>query len=120
MTINFYKIEETQLLSYHFYSAQVNNNDLLELNGYKLRNLLSVVFNFKIKDLLLENLFNQNGNFLTIETKDNLFRHLSLYEINDLKSSLSNYLDFQIASDWYNKLSQVLNIESINTIVIIV
>lgn len=118
MTINFYKIEDAQLLSYHYYSAQVNNNDLLELNGYKLRNLLSVVFNFKTRDLFLENLFNQNGTFLTSETKDNLFRHFSLYEINDLKSSLSNYLDFQIASNWYNRLSQLLNIESINTIVI--
>ena len=118
MTINFYKIAEAQLLSYHYYSAQVNNNDLLELNGYKLRNLLSLVFNTKIRDLFFENLFNQNGTFLTSETKDNLFRHLSLYEINDLKNNLSNYLDFQIASDWYSRLSEVLNTESINTIVI--
>jgi hypothetical protein len=118
MTINFYKIDENQLLSYHYYSAQVSNNDLLELNGYKLRNILSVVFNTKTRDLILENLFNRNGTFLSIETKENLFRHLSLFEINDLKIHLSNYLDFQIESDWYSKLSQVLNTESINTIVI--
>ena len=118
MNINFYKIEEAQLLSYHYFSAQVNNNNLLELNGYKLRNILSVVFNTKTRDLFLENLFNQNGTFLSSETKDNLFRHLSLYEINDLKNYLSTYLDFQIESDWYSRLSQVLNTESINTIVI--
>jgi hypothetical protein len=118
MTIDFYKIDEGQLLSYRNYSAQVSNNDLLELNGYKLRNILSVVFNTKTRDLLLENLFNQNGTFLSSETKDNLFRHLSLFEINDLKKHLSSYLDFQIESDWYSILSEVLNTESINTIVI--
>ena len=50
MTINFYKIEDAQLLSYHYYSAQVSNIDLLELNGYKIRNILSVVFNTKTRD----------------------------------------------------------------------
>ena len=56
MTIDFYKIEEAQLLSYHYYSARVSNNDLLELNGFKLRNILSVVFNIKTRNLFLENL----------------------------------------------------------------
>ncbi len=118
MNINFYKIEETQLLSYYYFSAQVSNYDLLELNGFKIRNILSIVFNTKIKDLFLENLFNKNGTFLSSETKNNLFRHLPLYEINDLKKHLSTYLDFQIESDWCSRLSQVLNAESINTIVI--
>lgn len=118
MNINFYKIEEAQLLSYHYYSSRVSNNDLLELNGFKLRNILSVVFNVKTRDLFLENLFNQNGTFLSSVTKNNLFRQLSSYEINDLKNYLSAYLDFQIESDWYRRLYQVLNTESINTIVV--
>jgi hypothetical protein len=118
MTINFYQIEEAQLLSYHYYSAQVSSNDLLDLNSYKLRNIISIVFNSRIKDLFLDDLFNQNGTLLPSETKDNLFKHFSSHELNDLKNYLSTYLDFQIESNWYNTLSQVLKIESLNTIII--
>lgn len=118
MKIDFYKIEEAQLLSYQYYSAQVSNNDLLELNGYKLRNIISLVFNARLKDLLLENLFNQDGTLLSSETKDNLFNHFSSDEINDLKNYLSTYLDFQIESKWYKTLFRVLKTESLNTIVI--
>ena len=50
MNINFYKLEELLLLSYHYYVAQVSNNDLLELNGYKIRNILSIVFDKKTRD----------------------------------------------------------------------
>ncbi|WP_430399095.1 hypothetical protein [Flavobacterium sp.] len=118
MNINFYNIEEAQLLSYHFFVAQVNNNNLKELNGYKIRNILSLVFNSKIKDFILEDLFNENGSFLSSDTKQELFRYLSLDERNDLKIYLSNYLDYQIDSKWYNSLTEFLNKKSINTIVI--
>jgi hypothetical protein len=118
MNINFYKIEDFQLLSYHYYATQVSNNDLFELNGFKIRNILSIAFNIEIRDLILENLFNTNGTFLTSETKDNLFRYLSIDERYDLKNHLSNYLDYQIESNWYKTLIKVLITESINTIVI--
>jgi hypothetical protein len=118
MNINFYKIDEAELLSYHYYSAQVSNNDLLELNGYKIRNILSLVFNNIIKDQILDNLFNVNGTLLSVETKDNLFRYLSVDERNDIKNYLSTYLDYQINSGWYNTLVKFLDTELINTIVI--
>jgi hypothetical protein len=118
MNINFYKIEELQLLSYYYYVAQVSNNDLLELNGYKIRNILSVVFDKKTRNLVLEDLFNENGTFLSSETKDNLFRNLSSDERMDLKNYLSNYLDYQIESHWLQTITQLMNTESINTFLI--
>ncbi len=118
MNIYFYKIEELQLLSYHYYVAQVTNNDLLELNGYKIRNILSIVFDKKTRDLVLEDLFNENGAFLTSETKDNLFRYLSLDERIDLKNYLSTYLDYQIESEWRQTITHLLTTESINTVLI--
>jgi hypothetical protein len=118
MNINFYNLEEPQLLSYHYYVAQVSNNDLLELNGYKIRNILSIVFDKKMRDLVIEDLFNENGTFLSSETKDNLFRYLSSDERNDLKNYLSTYLDYQIESEWYQTITQVLNSECINAILI--
>jgi hypothetical protein len=118
MGVNFYTIDEEKLLSYHYYSAQVNNSYLLELNGYKLRNLFSVVFNSSIKDYFIENLFHQNSSYLSSETKEYLYRNLSPDEVKDLKYSLSNYLDFQIESNWFSILSQLLYNESINAILI--
>lgn len=117
MNINFYKIEDAQLYSYHYYSNQVSNNDLKELNGYKLRNILSVVFNNKTRDIFLENLFDRNGIFLSSQTRNNLFRYISIDERNDLKYYLSTYLDYQVNSGWYNNIIQLLNSESIDTIV---
>ena len=61
MKIKFFEIEEEKLISYHYFLTQVSNNDLLELNGFKVRNILSLVFNSKIKDIILENIFNING-----------------------------------------------------------
>jgi hypothetical protein len=118
MNIKFHTIEEVLLLSYNHYAAQVSNNDLLELNGYKIRNILSIVFNSDIKNLILDDLFSENGVFLTIETKEKLFRYLSLEETNELKQHLSNYLNYQIDSDWYNTLTRVLDFKSINTVLI--
>lgn len=118
MNINFYKLEELQLLSYHYYVAQVSNNDLLELNGYKIRNILSIVFDKKTRDLVLEDLFNEKGTFLSTETKVNLFRYLSSDERIDLKNYLFTYLDYQIESEWHQNITQLLNTESINTILI--
>lgn len=118
MNINFYKLEELLLLSYHYYVAQVSNNDLLELNGYKIRNILSIVFDKKTRDLVLEDLFNENGTFLSTETKVNLFKYLSSDERIDLKNYLFTYLDYQIESEWHQTITQLLNTESINTILI--
>jgi hypothetical protein len=118
MGINFYKIEDVYLQSYYYYSAQISNNDLLELNSYKIRNILSLVFNKKTKDLILENLFNIEGTFLSSETKENLFRYLSLEERNDLILFLSTYLDYQKNSEWHNTIIQEFNNTSINTIII--
>ena len=118
MNINFYKLEELLLLSYHYYVAQVSNNDLLELNGYKIRNILSIVFDKKTRDLVLEDLFNKSGTFLSSETKDNLFRYLSSDEIIDLKNYLSTYLDYQIESEWLQIVTQFLTTESINIVLI--
>lgn len=118
MNINFYKLEELLLLSYHYYVAQVSNNDLLELNGYKIRNILSLVFDKKTRDLVLEDLFNENGTFLSSETKGNLFRYLSSDERIDLKNYLSTYLDYQIESEWLQTITKLLTAESINTCLI--
>lgn len=118
MNINFHTIEDSKLISYNNYLVQVSNNDLIELNGFKIRNILSIVFNTKIKLLILENLFNDYGTFLSTETKDSLFRFLSSDERNELKDHLSNYLDFQIRSEWYNKIVKSLYETSIKTILI--
>lgn len=118
MHINFYDIEDSNLISYHYYSYKVSNNDLLELNSYKIRNVLSLVFNLKIRDIILDSIFNVNGTLISVETKDNLFKHLSAQERSELKIYLSTYLDYQIKSEWYNVLCKILNSESINTIVI--
>ena len=72
MNINFYKIEEALLISYHYFTTQVSNNDLKELNSFKIRNILSIVFDEKTKNLVLYDLFNKNGAFLTSETRCSL------------------------------------------------
>jgi hypothetical protein len=118
MKIKFFEIDEVKLISYHYFLTQVSNNDLLELNGFKVRNILSLAFNSKIKDIILENLFNINGDLLTSETKDSLFKYVSLEERNDLKNYLSTYLDYQIQSNWFKTINTTLNSNSINTIVI--
>lgn len=118
MNVDFYNIRELQLLSYHHYVDLVSNNDLLELNDFKIRNILSIVFNEKMRDLVLEDLFNMNGTFLSNETKDKLFRYVSTDERIDLKNHLSTYLDYQIESDWLQNITQILTSESINTILI--
>ena len=118
MKIKFFEIEETKLISYHYFLNQVSNNDLLELNGFKIRNILSLAFNSKIKDIILENIFNINGDILTSETKDNLFKNVSLEERNDLKNYLTTYLDYQIHSNWFKTINTILADFSINIIVI--
>ena len=118
MKIDFYEIEESNLISYNYFASQVNNYDLRELNGFKVRNILSIAFNTKIRDFILEDLFNQNSIFLSIETKDNLDRYLSSDEIDDLRNLISNYLDYQIESSWYENVCQVLTESSLNTIVV--
>jgi hypothetical protein len=118
MKIKFFEIEENKLVSYNYFLNQVSNNDLLELNGFKIRNILSLVFNSKIKDLILENIFNINGDILSNETKDNLFNFVSLEERNDLKNYLTTYLDYQIQSDWFKSINTILIDSSINIIVI--
>jgi hypothetical protein len=118
MNISFYKIDEDKLISYYYFSSQVSNYDLLELNSFKIRNILSLSFNKLIRDIILDNLFDESGTFLSNETKDNLFRYLSSEERNDLKVNLSNYLDYQIESEWYDTINKLINNSSINTILI--
>lgn len=118
MKIDFHEIEESKIISYYYFVTQVSNHDLRELNGFKVRNILSVAFNPKIRDLILENLFYQNGDFLTVDTKDNLYRYLSSDENDDLKNLLSDYLDYQIESSWYERVCEVLAESSLNTIVV--
>ena len=118
MKIDFHEIQDSKLISYNYFASQVNNYDLRELNGFKVRNILSIAFNPKIRDYILDDLFNQNGIFLSIETKDNLERYFSSYEIDDLRSLLSNYLDYQIESSWYENVCNVLTESSLNTIVV--
>jgi hypothetical protein len=118
MKIDFHEIEESKLISYLYFVNQVSSYDLREMNGFKVRNILSIAFNAKIQNLILEDLFNQNGDFLSIETKDNLFRYLSPDEKDDLKNLISNYLDYQIESSWYEHVCQALNESSLNTIVV--
>lgn len=118
MKIDFHEIKESKLISYLYFVTQVSNHDLRELNGFKVRNILSIAFNAKIGNLILDDLFNQNGYFLTAETKDNLFRYLSSNEIDDLKNLISNYLDYQIESSWYQQACRILNTSSIDSIVV--
>lgn len=118
MDINFFKIEDAQLIAYNYYEAQVSNNDLLELNSYKIRNILSLVFNPKTRDLILEEIFHEGGAFLTSETQHGLHKYLSSDERDELKNHLYEYLNYQIDSQWQNTITQVLKIESINIIVI--
>lgn len=118
MKIDFHEIEESKLISYFYFVTQVSNHDLRELNGFKVRNILSIAFNAKIRNLILEDLFNQNGDFLTVETKDNLFRYFSSNEIDDLKNLISNYLDYQIEYSWYEQVCKILNECTIDTIVV--
>ena len=118
MKIDFHEIEESKLISYFYFVTQVSNHDLKELNGFKVRNILSIAFNPKIRDLILENLFDLNGDFLTVDTKDNLYRYLSSDEKDDLKNLLSVYIDYQIESSWYERVCEVLTESSLNTIVL--
>lgn len=118
MKIDFHEIEQSKLISYFYFVTQVSNYDLREMNGFKVRNILSVAFNPKIRDHILEDLFNQNGNFLSNDTKDYLFRYLSANEIEDLKNLITNYLDYQIESSWYEHICKVLTESSLNIIVI--
>ena len=118
MKIDFHEIDESRLISYLYFVTQVSNYDLRELNGFKVRNILSIAFNRKIRDFILEDLFSQKGNFLSIETKDIFDRYLSSDEIDDLRNLLSNYLDYQIESSWYENVCQVLTESSLNTIVV--
>lgn len=118
MNIDFHAIEESNLISYKYYVTQVSNHDLRELNGFKVRNILSLAFNFRIRELILDALFNKNNNLLTVETKDNFKKYLSSDEINELKELISNYLFYQIESSWYQKVCHILNETNIETIVV--
>lgn len=118
MKIKFHSIEVALLISYYYFTNQVSNRDLLELNSFKIRNVLSIAFNSEIKNLILEDLFSKGGNLLTSETKDNLYRYLSLEERDELKQLLSDYLEYQINSDWFESLTQELHSEAINTVLI--
>lgn len=118
MNISFYKIEEALLLSYHYFTTQVSNNDLKELNSFKIRNIFSIVFNKETKNLILNDLFNEKGIFLSSETKHDLFRFLSLEERNELKEYLNTYLKYQIESNWYKTLKKELHSKSINRVLI--
>jgi hypothetical protein len=118
MSIHFHEIEDCKLISYYYYLDQVSNNGLRELNGFKIRNILSVTFNTKIRNLVLRDLFNENGRFLTDETKDNLFRFLSTDELDDLKNLLYSYLDYQIESSWLDYVCEVLTESGLNTIIV--
>ena len=118
MNIRFYKFHDLQLISYHRFVMNVSNNDFLELNGYKTRNILSIVFNHKTRDLVLDELFSANGNFLSSETKNNLLTHLSPEDALEIRQDLQNYLECQIQSDWLKYVSAILNEEKVNTILI--
>jgi hypothetical protein len=118
MNINFYKIEEALLLSYHYFTTQVSNNDLKELNSFKIRNILSIVFNEETKDLVLNDLFDEDGVFLSGDTKNDLFRLLSIEERIELKDCLNSYLNFQIESNWYRTLKVELHSKSMNRVLI--
>jgi hypothetical protein len=118
MNINFFEIEESQLISYNYFKSQVNNNDLLELNGYKIRNIISLTFTEQMKNIVIENIFNSNGTFLSSQTQENLYKYLSPEEICDFKVHLSNYLDIQINSGWLDIIKKTLNENSINTLII--
>ncbi len=118
MKIKFYEISNSELISYNTYLSQVSNKDLLELNSYKIRNILSIVFDQKLKDLVLNDLFNVDGIFLTTDTKFQLFRNHSVNDRNELKRYLESYLDYQIQSNWYNSIFKLTNYESFKTIII--
>ena len=118
MNINFYKIEEALLISYHYFTTQVSNNDLKELNSFKIRNILSIVFDEKTKNLVLYDLFNKNGAFLTSETKHDLFRFLSSEERNELKEYLNDYLEYQIKSNWHKTIKRELHSKTLNKVLI--
>ena len=118
MNINFHTIDEHLLISYHYYTTQVSNNDLKELNSFKIRNIFSIVFNEETKNLILKDLFNGEGVFLTSETKHDLFKFLSFEERNELKNYLNTYLNYQIESNWYSTLKEELHSKSINRVLI--
>ncbi len=118
MNINFHTIDEAFLISYYYFTAQVSNNDLKELNSFKIRNIFSIVFNEESKNLVLNDLFNKEGLFLTSETKHELFKFLSLEERNELKDYLTTYLKYQIESNWYKTLKKELHSKNINRVLV--
>lgn len=118
MIIEFHEIAASKLISYNNFVKEVNNHDLKELNGYKVRNIMSLAFKPKISNLIINYIFDTNSTILSDETKDYLKRNLSSDEKDDLKSLLTDYLNYQIKSSWYNRVCDILADSNINTLVV--
>jgi hypothetical protein len=118
MKIDFYKINDQDLASYYYFFDKINENNLIELNGYRIRNILSIVFNQNIKNYIINDLFNHEGKLLSSETKNELFRNISEEERNDLKSFLLAYLEIQINSAWLKNINQVIQENQLNIILL--
>lgn len=119
MKILFHKLSEQQISSYSRFVSEVNSYGIKELSSFEIRNILSLVFNQELKNILIDDLFDKNGLILSSETKQDLFNYLTFDEIFYIKNLLSTYLDFQIYSDWSEKVKNLLKSnKNINNIII--
>jgi hypothetical protein len=118
MKIDFFKIEDENLVSYNYFFERINRYNLIEFNGYRIRNIFSIVFNQNIKNQIVNDLFSPDGELLSSETKNELFRNVSLDERNELKSDLSSYLENQIESGWFQTVNQIILKSQINIILL--
>ena len=109
MKINYFSIDNSQLISYSVFVSILNNNNLIELNSFKMRNLFSLIFNNQMRDYVVDDIFRENGSLLNNDTKNELFRNLSIFERDELKNYLLTYLNYQIESKWLSTVYDFLN-----------
>lgn len=117
MKIDFLKIDEDLLVSYYHFTQMINGFNLLELNGYRVRNILSIVFTNEIKSYILNDLFGKDGKVLSNETKSDLFNNVSDEERDDLKNVLNDYLNFQINSNWLQSIIKTIQVHQLNNLI---
>jgi hypothetical protein len=87
--------------SFNYHISVLSPEGLYELRSIKLTRIYSLVFNQKIKEIVLEDIFSidERSYFITEDTK-NAIKELSPENLHELKGLLSDTLDHILASGW--------------------
>jgi len=108
MLFTTFMIPDEVLTDYRLYEARVRALGLSELNGFKIRNVLSTVFDSSYGEQVISEIFDKNGDLLSPETRYELHRVVSSNVKDELVQYLRLYLERQLSCGWYEKVRSKL------------